>query len=117
MENYLMIDWKQCKPVEGVSRFVMINGKSFEGSYLKCLEKLEGQLILNNLHSGVNVNRFGAWSLIQIAHLAGFFWPTVHQSVKPMHATMPLWPFMRWGMDILAGSYLRLWGKTNTLSW
>lgn len=58
--------------------------------------------------------------------------PTILQFAEPLHVTIPLWPFMRWGMDIvrkllkavrqkeyviLATDYFSNWIEVEALAW
>ena len=108
-----------------VSRFSLIDDvlfkKSATGLLQRCLNSKEAALTLLDLHQGECGNHSGARSLSNKVLRMGYYWPTLkqdamefvqkcdacqrhaptmHQPPEYLHATVPSWPFMKWGMDI-----------------
>ena len=68
------------------TRFTLIGDylyrQSFRGTYLKCLDHLEAQYKLAELHEGVCGNHLGGRSLAHRAHSQRYYWPTMKQDVE-----------------------------------
>ena len=66
--------------------FTLINDqlyrRSFEGSYLKCLNEPNAKYSLIELHEGVCGNRSGRQTLAHRAYAQGYYWPTMKQDAK-----------------------------------
>ncbi|XP_017227992.1 uncharacterized protein LOC108203528 [Daucus carota subsp. sativus] len=105
-----------------VSRFSLIDDvlfkKSTTGLLQRCLNSKEAALTLLDLHQGECGNHSGARSLSNKVLRMGYYWPTLkhdamefvqkcdacqrhaptmHQPPEYLHATVPSWPFMKWG--------------------
>ncbi|XP_017224963.1 uncharacterized protein LOC108201178 [Daucus carota subsp. sativus] len=108
------------------SRFTLVDDvlfkKSITGLLQRCLRKQETDMVLRDLHDGECGNHTSGRSLSMKVLRMGYYWPTVkrdaedyvrrcdacqkhapviHQPSEELHATMPSWPFMKWGMDIV----------------
>ena len=63
------------------ARFTLIGEclykRSFAGPYLRCLEHLEAQYVLAELHEGICGNHSGGRSLAHRTHSQGYYWPTM----------------------------------------
>eukprot|EP00253_Pinus_taeda_P015330 PITA_15330 len=106
--------------------FIIIDGVLFRKNYdsilLGCLEKLEAQKVLQELHDGPAGGHFGANTTSQKIIHAGYYWPTLfrdtHEYVrkcrncqissgrqrKPAFPLQPVnidQPFEKWGLDII----------------
>jgi hypothetical protein len=89
---------------------------------LKCISVTEGKQLLHEIHSGMCSHHLGTRALVQKAFRQGFYWPSVvadaHDIVRhclecQRHAPYskfasneiqllpPVWPFARWGIDIV----------------
>ena len=109
------------------ARFTLIGDnlyrRFFGGPYLRCLNNVETQYVLVELHEGVCNNHIEGHTLAHRAHLQGYYWPTIKQDIEnyvkrcdrcQRYAPIPrmpsevlnpitsLWPFAVWGMDIVA---------------
>ncbi|XP_063948038.1 uncharacterized protein LOC135152135 [Daucus carota subsp. sativus] len=108
------------------SRFTVIDDvlfkKSATGTLQRCLSKREASLVIQDIHEGECGNHTAARNLSLKALHMGYYWPTLrqdaiefvkkcdacqrhapitHQPSEFLHATLPSWPFMKWGMDIV----------------
>ena len=54
----------------------------FTGPYLKCLNDVEAQYVLAELHEGVCCNHIGMRTLAHRAHSQGCYWPTMRQNAE-----------------------------------
>jgi hypothetical protein len=89
---------------------------------LKCISVIEGKQVLHEIHSGMCSHHLGTRALVQKAFRQGFYWPSAvadaHNIVRQCpecqrHAPYskfasneielipPVWPFARWGIDIV----------------
>ena len=109
-----------------VAHFTLIGDylykRSFGGSYLRCLDHLEAQYVLVELHEGVCDNHSRGRSLAHHAYSQGYYWPTMkqdaeayvkrcdkcqryapipHMSFETLNPITSPWPFTQWGMDIV----------------
>nr|XP_025702980.1 uncharacterized protein LOC112803717 [Arachis hypogaea] len=106
--------------------FTLLNNTLYRRGYsrplLKCLDRLEADLVLSEAHEGICGIHSGARSLAQRILRAGFYWPTIWEDSKHkvrscdncqkhspiinmpaehLHNSVVSWPFDRWGIDIL----------------
>jgi hypothetical protein len=103
--NYHIIDVNLCAPL------------------LKCISMTEGKQLLHEIHSGMCSHHLGTRALVQKAFRQGFYWPSAvadaHNIMRQCpecqhHAPYskfasneiqlipPVWPFARWGIDIVS---------------
>ena len=96
--------------------------KSFSLPYLRCLGSEEAQYALREIHEGIYGQHMGGRSLSHKALRQGYYWPTmkkdstsfvqrcdkcqrfaktIHQPPEVLYSFAALWPFARWGLDIL----------------
>ena len=96
--------------------------ESATGVGQKCITPEEGQMILNDIHSGTCGHHASSRTIVAKAYRAGFYWPRANEmakdivdrcegcqfysdmSHKPESAlkTIPLiWPFAVWGLDMV----------------
>ena len=97
--------------------------RSSSGLNLRCINsKDQVSMILREMHDGECGNHSGGRSLANRVSRQGYYWPTlredsieyvrkcdacqrhsgmIHKPSEPLHSTLILWPFMRWGMDIV----------------
>jgi hypothetical protein len=89
---------------------------------LKCISVSEGKQLLHEIHSGMCSHHLGTRALVQKAFRQGFYWPSAvadahdivcHCPECQRHAPYskfasneiqlipPVWPFARWGIDIV----------------
>jgi hypothetical protein len=89
---------------------------------LKCISVTEGKQLLHKIHNGMCSHHLGTRALVQKAFRQGFYWPSAvadaHDIVRhcpecQRHAPYskfasneiqllpPVWPFARWGIDIV----------------
>jgi hypothetical protein len=108
------------------SRYTVIDNvlfkKSVTGLLQRCLDNKEAEHVLRDLHEGECGNHTGGRNLSLKVLRMGYYWPTVkkdvvdyvrkcdacqrhapviHQPSEQMHPSIPSWPFMKWGMDIV----------------
>ena len=108
------------------SRFTIVNDvlfkKSATGVLQRCLNETEASSVLQDIHEGECGNHTGARNLSLKVLRMGYYWPTLrqdaiefvkkcdacqrhapvtHQPSEFLHASIPSWPFMKWGMDIV----------------
>ena len=96
--------------------------ESATGVSQKCITPEEGQMILNDIHSGTCGHHASSRTIVAKAYRAGFYWPRANETAKeivdkcegcqfysnmshkPASAlkTIPLvWPFAVWGLDMV----------------
>ena len=89
---------------------------------LKCISQAEGKLLLQEIHASMCSSHIGTRALVGKAFREGFYWPSdvvdaheivrmcpncqkhTHYSKFPpeeVHLIPPVWPFARWGIDIV----------------
>ncbi|PON34120.1 Ribonuclease H-like domain containing protein, partial [Parasponia andersonii] len=89
---------------------------------LRCIGPVEVQKLMEKIHEGVCSNHSGGRSLAHKALTAGYFWPymmaeaarfikkcdkcqrfvpTNCQPAEVLHSNITLWPFAKWGLDIV----------------
>ncbi|XP_016165249.1 uncharacterized protein LOC107607864 [Arachis ipaensis] len=108
------------------SFFTLLNNDLYRRGYsrplLKCLDRSEADLVIDEAHEGICGIHSGARSLAQKILRAGFYWPTIwedsrkkvrtcdrcqkHASIinipaENLHHSVVSWPFNQWGIDIL----------------
>ena len=108
------------------NRFTMINGrlykKGFSQPFLRCIDNLEAEFVMSQIHEGVCGNHSGGRALAQKALRQGYYWPTMvrdafnfvqkcdkcqrfahisHQPPAPLTSILIPWPFAKWGIDII----------------
>ncbi|KAL5835807.1 hypothetical protein ACOSQ3_015358 [Xanthoceras sorbifolium] len=123
------------------ARFSIIEGqlykRSYSGPYLKCIDPVEAQQVLKDLHEGQCGNHSAGRSLANRAITAGYYWPTMrseshdlvkrcdpcqrfahvsHQHPERLHPISATWPFMKWGMDIVGKLPVATGGKVYMLA-
>ncbi|KAL5785135.1 hypothetical protein ACOSQ2_007527 [Xanthoceras sorbifolium] len=123
------------------AQFSIIEGqlykRSYSGPYLKCLDPVEAQQVLKDLHEGQCGNHSAGRSLANRAITAGYYWPTMrseshdlvkrcdpcqrfahisHQHPEKLHPISAPWPFMKWGMDIVGKLPIATGGKVYMLA-
>ncbi len=63
------------------TRFVLMQGilyrRGFSLPYLRCLDKLEAEYVMREVHEGICRNHSGARSLVHKLIRAGYYWPTM----------------------------------------
>ncbi|XP_074351922.1 uncharacterized protein LOC141691074 [Apium graveolens] len=95
---------------------------TINGLLQRCLEKGEYGQVLRDVHDGDCGNHTGGRNLSCKILKMGYYWPTVkqdpieyvkrcdacqrhapiiHQPSELLHSSIPSWPFMKWGMDIV----------------
>jgi hypothetical protein len=104
----------------------IINGNLYRkgvcAPLLKCISVTEGKQLLHEIHSGMCSHHIGTRALVQKVFCQGFYWPSAvadaHDIVRQClecqrHAPYskfasneiqlkpPVWPFARWGIDIV----------------
>uniref|UniRef100_A0A2N9F122 Integrase catalytic domain-containing protein n=1 Tax=Fagus sylvatica TaxID=28930 RepID=A0A2N9F122_FAGSY len=130
--NYLEDETLPSDPVEArklkvrCMRFVLIQGilykRGFSLPYLRCLDKVEADYVMREVHEGICGNHSGARSLVHKLIRAGYYWPTMQKDVvsyvracdkcqrfgnlihSPPETLTPMtapWPFAQWGLDIM----------------
>ncbi|XP_057724061.1 uncharacterized protein LOC130940023 [Arachis stenosperma] len=96
--------------------------RGFSRPLLKCLNRVDADLVLSEAHEGICGIHSGARSLSQKILRAGFYWPTIqedskrkvrtcdncqkhapiiHLPAEHLHHSTVSWPFDKWGIDIL----------------
>ncbi|XP_016173781.1 uncharacterized protein LOC107616323 [Arachis ipaensis] len=108
------------------SYYTLLNDNLYRRGYsrplLKCLNRVEADLVLSEAHEGICGIHSGARSLSQKILRAGFYWPTIwedskhkvrtcdncqkhsptiHLPAEHLHHSTVSWPFDKWGIDIL----------------
>nr|XP_009757669.1 PREDICTED: uncharacterized protein LOC104210465 [Nicotiana sylvestris] len=107
-------------------RFIFYKGTlfrhSFEGLFLRCLDKEEARQAMEEAHSGsCGAHQSGPKLHFPIKRM-GYYWATmvkgcmnhakrcqacqfhanyIHQPPEPLHPTVASWPFDAWGLDIV----------------
>ncbi|XP_074342067.1 uncharacterized protein LOC141679470 [Apium graveolens] len=108
------------------SRFTIIDGKLFKksstGLLQRCLTRHEADMMLRDAHEGECGNHTNGRNMsLKILRL-GYYWTTprqdaldyakkcdacqrhalvIHQPYEHLHMSIPSWPFMKWGMNIV----------------
>ena len=107
------------------TKFILMQGilyrKGFPLPYLRCLNKLEAEYVMREVHEGICRNHSGARSLVHKLVRAGYYWPTmqkdsisyirscdkcqrfgnlVHSPPEVLTLMMAPWPFAQWELDI-----------------
>ena len=59
------------------AKFSLVNERSLDGSYLKCLIDQQGQYILAEIHEGLCGNHPSCRTLAHKAHTQEYYWPTM----------------------------------------
>ena len=105
--------------------FTVINGelykRSISGVLQRCIDPVDGQAILLEIHAGICGHHASSRALVAKALRARFYWPTAMQDAEELvrkcigcqefankpHSppsalkTIPLaWPFAQWGLEI-----------------
>ncbi|XP_074377784.1 uncharacterized protein LOC141719311 [Apium graveolens] len=96
--------------------------KSATGTLQRCIEKNEAGMVLRDVHEGDCGNHTNGRNLSLKILRMGYYWPTLrrdaldytkkcdacqrhapigHQPSEFLHPSIPSWPFMKWGMDIV----------------
>jgi hypothetical protein len=96
---------------------------SILGPFLRCISKIEGQEILQEVHAVICGGRIGARALAVKVLRQGFYWPTMIDDAAKLVATCeacqkfshrcrapaqpsqliaPSWPLQWWGIDIIS---------------
>jgi hypothetical protein len=107
-------------------RFVLMQGilykRGFSLLYLRCLDKLEAEYVMREVHEGICGNHSGARSLVHKLIRAGYYWPAmpknsiaytrscdkcqrfgnlVHSPPEVLTPMTAPWPFAQWELDIM----------------
>ncbi|GAU12961.1 hypothetical protein TSUD_191520 [Trifolium subterraneum] len=125
--NTLPADAKEATKIQKrACSYVLLDDKLYRRGFsiplLKCVEETRVELILQEIHEGINGQHVGGRSLARKALRAGYYWPTMQNDAKDhvlkcdkyqRHGDMHIapanelktlispWPFAWWGMDIL----------------
>ncbi|GAU22742.1 hypothetical protein TSUD_138660 [Trifolium subterraneum] len=125
--NTLPADAKEATKIrKRACSYVLLNDKLYRRGFsiplLKCVEEARIELILQEIHEGINGQHIGGRSLARKALRAGYYWPTMQNDAKDhvlkcdkcqRHGDMHIapanelktlispWPFAWWGMNIL----------------
>ncbi|XP_070026012.1 uncharacterized protein [Nicotiana sylvestris] len=96
--------------------------KMFGGPLTRCLGPSQTEYVMREIHEGHCGNHAGGRSLVRTMIRAGYYWPkmeaeaetfvakcdkcqrygnNMHRPVELLHPIIALWPFMKWGMDIV----------------
>ncbi|XP_070005986.1 uncharacterized protein [Nicotiana sylvestris] len=96
--------------------------KMFGGPLARCLRPSQKEYVMREIHEGHCGNHAGGRSLVRTLIVAGYYWPkmkkdaesfvakcdkcqrygnNMHRPVELLHPVIALWPFMKWGMDIV----------------
>lgn len=96
--------------------------RTFDGQLAVCLGPGDTDYVLREIHEGTCGNHSGADSLVRKVIRAGYYWDNmekdtkefvrkcdkcqrfalmIHQPGEQLHSVISLWPFMKWGMDIV----------------
>ncbi|GKA12511.1 reverse transcriptase domain-containing protein [Tanacetum coccineum] len=126
MDGTLPVEVKKARAVKCKSwQFSIINGtlykKSFLGPWLRCVQPLQANYVLREIHEGTCSMHAGTRSVMAKALRIGYYWPTMHEDVRkliracqdcqvhkpvprsPQQKLSPItspWPFYKWGIDI-----------------
>nr|KYP70634.1 Retrovirus-related Pol polyprotein from transposon opus [Cajanus cajan] len=107
-------------------RFVVINERlyrrGFSSPLLRCLTTSQAQRVMDEVHGSMCRSHIGGRALVYKVARAGYFWPTLrndcvnwvqkcdgcqrhatlhHSLAERLHSILSLWPFNKWGIDIL----------------
>ncbi|GJY23813.1 reverse transcriptase domain-containing protein [Tanacetum coccineum] len=123
----LCIKARQYELLEGV-----LYRRSFLKPWLKCVGPLQADYVIREIHEGSCSMHAGPRSVVAKAMRLGYYWPTMHRDARNMIRTcqihhpvprnpqqplthiMALWPFYKWGIDIV-GPFLEGPGKVKFL--
>ncbi|XP_020229044.1 uncharacterized protein LOC109810075 [Cajanus cajan] len=123
----LLEDKKEASLIQRESaRFVVINERlyrrGFSSPLLRCLTTSQAQRVMDEVHSGMCGSHIGGRALVYKVARAGYFWPSLrndcvnwvkkcdgcqrhatlhHSPTERLHSILSLWPFNKWGIDIL----------------
>jgi hypothetical protein len=65
------------------TRFILVHGilyrRGFSLPYLRCLDKLEAEYVMKEVHEGICGNHLGARSLVHKLVRVGYYWPTMQK--------------------------------------
>ena len=96
--------------------------RSYSGPYLLCVHPEAIEVLLEELHEGIQGSHTGGQSLAHQAHTQGYWWPnirrhalefskkydkcqrfasSIHQPGGLLNSISSLWPFAQWGLDIV----------------
>ncbi|XP_070043269.1 uncharacterized protein [Nicotiana tomentosiformis] len=109
-----------------VARYCLIRGnlyrKMFGGPLAQCLGPSQMKYVMREVHEGNCGNHTGRRSLVKTLIRAGYYWPkmeeeaesfvskcdkcqrygnNMHRPTELLHSVVSLWPFMKWGMDVV----------------
>ena len=127
LRKELLEDEEEARQIVRRSKaFTVIKGQLYResatGVSQKCITPEEGQMILDDIHSGTCGHHASSQTIVAKAYRAGFYWPRANEmakeivnkcegcqyysnmSHKPASAlkTIPLvWPFVVWGLDMV----------------
>ncbi|GKB20848.1 reverse transcriptase domain-containing protein [Tanacetum coccineum] len=139
-EETLPAERKKARAVRLKSRrYAVINRvlykKSFLEPWLRCVEPLQANYVLREIHEGSCSMHAGPRSVVAKAIRTGYYWPTMHKDAMKMirecqdcqvHRPVPRnppqkltpitspWTFYEWGIDI-AGPFPEGLGKVKIL--
>ncbi|GKF62815.1 reverse transcriptase domain-containing protein [Tanacetum coccineum] len=112
----LRIKSRQYELMEGI-----LYRRSFLKPWLRCVEPLQANYLIREIHEGSCSMYAGPRSVVAKAMRLGYYWPTMHRDARDMirtcndcqiHRPVPinpqqpltpitaLWPFYKWGIDI-----------------
>ncbi|XP_070009839.1 uncharacterized protein [Nicotiana sylvestris] len=108
------------------SRYCLKQGnlyrKMFGGPLARCLGPSQTEYIMREIHEGYCGNHAEGRSLVRTMIRVGYYWPkmkeeaehfvakgdkcqrygnNMHRLAELLHPVIALWPFMKWGMDIV----------------
>ena len=109
-----------------VARYTLISDtlyrRSFFGPYQRCVPPDEAKRIIEQVHKGICGTHIGGWLLCCRIMTHGFYWPMmkqeselfvrncdifqkfgniIHILAMTLHSVSSLWPFYKWGIDIM----------------
>ncbi|XP_070025355.1 uncharacterized protein [Nicotiana sylvestris] len=108
--------------------------KMFGGPLARCLGPSQTEYVMREIHEGHWGNHAGGRSLVRTLIRAGYYWPkmeeeaehfiakwdkcqrydnNMHRHVELLHPVISLWPFMKWGMNIV-GPLLQAKGRITS---
>ncbi|GJS37779.1 reverse transcriptase domain-containing protein [Tanacetum coccineum] len=126
----LRIKARQYELLEGI-----LYMHSFLKPWLRCVEPLQADYVIWEIHEGSCSMHAGPRSVVAKAMWSGYYWPTMHRDAREIirkckdcqihrpvqrHPQQPLapitapWPFYKWGIDIV-GPFLEGPGKVKFL--
>ena len=95
---------------------------SFSRPYLRCLSRGGAEKVIEQVHQGIYGTYIGGRTLCHRIITQGYYWPTmrqdsqdfvrkcdvcqlfgnvIHVLAKALNSVISLWPFYRWGIDIV----------------